>query len=347
MNEYLPSRLSHWHPADAAGDGYPPLPGNAFRVVAIGNFDGAHRGHAAVAAEARALAATAGEGRPAEILALTFDPHPRAFFQPDRPHFRLLDPATRLAALGRIGFDGVVVLPFTAAFAALSPAAFIENILVGKLGVDGVVVGQDFHFGKARAGTPAFLIAEGARLGFAVRLVAPFRDADGAVISSSAIRAALAAGDITRANAMLGHAYAIRGTVIHGEKRGRDLGFPTANIRLDPASGLAHGIYAVRARVEDGWHDGVASFGRRPHFDNGAPLLETHLFDFTGDLYGREIEVAFVAYLRGEAKFESLDALVTQMNADCVTARRILAQPSSCFPTRDSPDIAAGCRIGS
>lgn len=328
MNEHDPSKFSLWRPADALGDGYPPTLENGFRVVAIGNFDGAHRGHAAVAAEARALAAAAGSGRRAEILALTFDPHPRAFFQPGQPHFRLLDPALRREALARIGFDGAVILPFTAAFAALSPADFIEKILVARLGADGVVVGEDFHFGRARAGTPALLVEAGARLGFAVRLVTPFRDAGGAVVSSSAIRAALASGGITRANAMLGYPYSVRGEVIHGEKRGRDLGYPTANIRLDPASGLAHGIYAVRAKIDGRWHEAVASFGRRPHFDNGAPLLETHLFDFKGDLYGKEIEVAFVAYLRGEAKFDSLEALVAQMDADCRDARRLLAPAS-------------------
>lgn len=328
MNEHDPSKFSLWRPADALGDGYPPLPANGFRVVAIGNFDGAHRGHAAVAAEARALAAAEGAGRSAEILALTFDPHPRAFFQPGKPHFRLLDPATRMEALARIGFDGAVILPFTTAFAALTPAEFIEKILIARLGADGVVVGEDFHFGKARAGTPAFLVEQGARLGFAVRLVKPFRDADGTVISSSAIRAALASGEIAHANAMLGYFYTVRGEVIHGEKRGRDLGYPTANIRLDPASGLAHGIYAVRAKIDGRWHEAVASFGRRPHFDNGAPLLETFVFDFKGDLYGKDIEIAFVAYLRGEAKFDSLEALITQMDADCREARRLLARPS-------------------
>lgn len=328
MNEDDLPKFSLWRPADALGDGYPPLPESGFRVVAIGNFDGAHRGHAAVAAEARALAAAEGGGRPSEILALTFDPHPRAFFQPDKPHFRLLDPAMRMKALARIGFDGVVVLPFTAEFAALSPGDFIGKILVARLGAKGVVVGQDFHFGKARAGTPAFLLEQGARSGFAVRLVKPFRDADGVVVSSSAIRAALASGEITRANAMLGYSYSVRGPVIHGEKRGRDLGFPTANVRLDPASGLAHGIYAVRAKIDGRWCDAVASFGRRPHFDNGAPLLETYLLDFKGDLYGKEIEIAFVAYLRSEAKFDSLEALIAQMNADCAEARRVLAATS-------------------
>lgn len=338
MNEFMSGDLGLWRPEYALGGGYPPRSPSALRVVAIGNFDGAHLGHAAVGAQARALANSLGEeaslgkgvqsGIRAEILALTFDPHPRTFFQPDKPHFRLLDPTMRAAALRRIGFDGVVVLPFTAAFAALSPVDFIEKILVDRLGVRGVVVGQDFHFGKARAGTPEMLVAEGARRGFAVRLVAPFRGHDGVIISSSAIRAALVAGDIARANRMLGYSFAVVGTVIHGEKRGRDLGYPTANMKLEPACGLAHGIYAVRVKIDGTSHNGVASFGRRPHFDNGAPLLETHVFDFSGDLYGKEIEVSFEMYLRGEAKFESLDALILQMNADSAEARRILARPS-------------------
>ena len=329
MSEDVPEQFSQWRPEAALGAGYPLPAAGSFRVVAIGNFDGAHRGHQAVATEARALAGTDGAGRQPEILALSFDPHPRAFFQRDRQHFRLLDPAMRAAALHRIGFDGVVILPFTAEFAAMEPGEFIEKILLERLGVKGVVVGEDFHFGRARAGTPAFLAEEGRRLGFAVRLVPPFRDAAGqpggeTVISSSAIRAALASGDIPRANAMLGYAYAVEGAVIHGEKRGRDLGYPTANMALDPANGLAHGIYAVRVKMDGHWHQGVASFGRRPHFDNGAPLLETHVFDFKGDLYGKTITVAFEAYLRGEAKFESLDALILQMNADSAEARRLL-----------------------
>lgn len=304
---------------------HPPSAGTgSFRVVAIGNFDGAHLGHASVVAAARALAQEKGAGQKAEILALTFDPHPRAFFQPDKPHFRLLAPDMRAEALRRIGFDDVVILPFTAEFAALSPEAFIEEVLVQRLQVQGVVVGADFHFGRARAGTPVFLVAEGARRGFAVRLVPPFRAEDGSVVSSSAIRTALAAGGVARANAMLGYSYAVRGPVIHGEKRGRDLGYATANMRLDAANGLAHGIYAVWVTIDGQRHPGVASFGRRPHFDNGAPLLETHVFDFTGDLYGKEIEVSFEAYLRGEAKFESLDALVAQMDADSAKARALL-----------------------
>lgn len=308
-----------FYPEDALGAGYPPRPAGRARIVAIGNFDGAHLGHAAVARAARALG---GEG--AEIVALTFEPHPRAFFQPERPFFRLGQPEHRAALLGRIGFDAAVVLPFTAAFAALSPEAFVNEVLIKRLGATGVVVGEDFHFGKGRAGTPEFLRQSGARHGFAVRFVTPFRDAKGEVIGSSAIRAALAAGEIARANAMLGYPFAITGEVIHGEKRGRDLGYPTANIRPEPGFGLAHGIYAVEAIVGGHIHPGVASYGRRPQFDNGAPLLETHLFDFKGDLYGQTMTVRFIGYIRPEAKFDSLDALIARMDIDSREAREIL-----------------------
>lgn len=327
MNERTPSNFSEWRLSAALSDGYPPpSPGKA-RVVAIGNFDGAHLGHRAVAETARALAhELAGAARGTEILALTFEPHPRQFFQPDRPHFRLVPEAQRGAALARIGFDGAVILPFDGVLASLAPETFVEEILVRRLHVDGVVVGADFHFGKGRAGTPALLRAEGERHGFVVRFVPPFRDADGAVVASSLIRAALGGGRIEDANRMLGYAYSVSGPVLHGEKRGRDLGYRTANMKLDPANGLAHGIYAVKVRLDDDrLVPGVASFGRRPHFDNGAPLLETHLFDFDRDLYGREIEVIFFSYLRGEAKFDSLDALIAQMDADSREAKRRLA----------------------
>ncbi|MCA0400151.1 MAG: bifunctional riboflavin kinase/FAD synthetase [Proteobacteria bacterium] len=297
---------------------------DVFRVVAIGNFDGAHRGHAAIAARARALGQAAARGD-VEVVALTFEPHPRVFFRPDIPHFRLTPGERRLARLREIGFDAVAVAAFTAPFAALSPEAFITDVLIGHLGAQGVVVGEDFHFGRARAGTPSFLVAEGKRLGFAVALVPAIRDETGVVISSTAIRTALAAGEVTRANAMLGRSYSVVGPVLHGRKLGRELGYPTANMRLEAGNGLKHGVYAARARVDGVLHDGVASFGTRPHFDDGAPLLETHLFDFTGDLYGQEMEVFFHAYLRGEAKFETLDALIRQMDADSAEARRLLA----------------------
>lgn len=303
-------------------EGYPPQRKGVARAVAIGNFDGAHRGHASVAAAARAANGTPG----LEVVALTFEPHPRRFFQPEKPFFRLTQPELRAEALGRIGFDGVVVLPFDAVLAGLSHEDFVREILLERLGAEVVAVGADFHFGKGRGGTPDYLAAAGARLGFRVALVPPLTLADGTVISSSEIRLALGAGDLARANAMLGYPYAIAGEVIHGAKRGRELNYPTANIALDAANGLAHGIYAVRAHVGGQAHAGVASFGRRPQFDNGAPLLEVHLFDFAGDLYGQVMRVDFHAYLRGEAKFESLAALIAQMDRDSAEARAILAK---------------------
>lgn len=326
MNKQMPAIFSEWRAPDALSGDYPPVAEGKIRIVAIGNFDGAHLGHRAVATSARALGQDlAGKERGTEVLALTFDPHPRQFFQPDRPHFRLVPENRRGEALRRIGFDGVVILPFGAALAGLAPETFIEEVLVKRLHAAGVVVGEDFHFGKGRAGTPALLKAEGERRGVAVRFVSPFRDADDTVVASSAIRKALAEGRVEDANRMLGYPYSVSGPVLHGEKRGRELGYRTANMRLDPATGLAHGIYAVRVRLDDGrLVPGVASFGRRPHFDNGAPLLETHLFDFEGDLYGREIEVIFASYLRGEAKFDSLDALIAQMDADSAEARKRL-----------------------
>ena len=295
-----------------------------YRVVAIGNFDGVHRGHAALVAVGRALALAHADGRSAEVLAMTFDPHPREFFQPGQPLFRLTPPEDRPAALARIGFDAAVIVAFDQAFASLTAEAFIEDILLGRIQADAVVVGEDFHFGQGRKGTPDLLVREGQRRGFAVQLVGPVRHDDGSIISSTAIREALAAGDIPRANAMIGTPYALSGEVIHGAKRGRELGYRTANLVLEPGNRLAHGIYAVAAELEGEALQGVASFGRRPQFDNGPPLLEVHLFDFSREIYGQTLRVAFHARLRGEAKFDSLEALLAQMARDCAEARAIL-----------------------
>ncbi|MCZ8375398.1 MAG: bifunctional riboflavin kinase/FAD synthetase [Beijerinckiaceae bacterium] len=311
-----------------------PAPDGRFRIVAIGNFDGAHLGHAALVQAGRALAGEKAPARPVECVALTFDPHPRAFFQPDQPLFRLTAPEDRVAALAGIGFDAAAIIAFDRAFSSLSAEAFITDILLGALGAEAVIVGEDFHFGQGRKGTPSLLVAEGARLGFAVRLVGPVRHADGTIISSTAIREALAAGDIPRANAMLGRPYALAGEVIHGAKRGREIGYRTANIALDPGNALAHGIYAVTAELEGEALRGVASFGRRPHFDNGPPLLEVHLFDFSHDIYGSRLAVAFHARLRGEAKFDSLEALLVQMARDCEEARGILDASTGVLPQR-------------
>jgi riboflavin kinase / FMN adenylyltransferase len=305
----------------------------AGHILAIGNFDGVHRGHRAIAQEAQRMRETTSGKQQAtgqanlsrsRIMILTFQPHPRAFFQPEGELFHLLDRDGQKDRLAAAGFEGRITLPFHAEMAKMQAKAFVEQVLLARYAVQGVVVGADFHFGHKRAGTPDFLVLEGQRLGFAVSLVPPVEMADGTIISSSAIRAALAAGDVPRANAMLGYEYNITGTVIHGEKRGRTLGYPTANIRLPAGNGLRHGIYAVFAEVDGTRHHAVASFGRRPTFDNGAPLLEVHLFDVAGDLYGKTLEITFIAYLRGEERFESLDALIRQMDADSANARAVL-----------------------
>jgi riboflavin kinase/FMN adenylyltransferase len=297
-----------------------PLPaGMAHGVVAIGNFDGVHRGHQHVIATAQAEAAQTGS----PTLALTFEPHPRAFFQADRPMFRLTDPATKFRLLAGLGVDCVACAPFDRTFAALSAEAFVAEVLVGWLNARAVVVGGDFHYGAGRSGTPESLVAAGARAGFDVIQVQPF-SIDGTLASSTAIREALKAGQIDIATTLLGHAWSVSGEVLHGAKLGRTLGFPTANLKLEPATELAHGIYAVKIAIGGTWHDGVASFGRRPTVDNGAPLLEVHVFDFAGDLYGQCVDVAFVGYIREEKKFDNLDALVVQMHNDSTRARLIL-----------------------
>ncbi|MBB3770694.1 riboflavin kinase/FMN adenylyltransferase [Angulomicrobium tetraedrale] len=288
-------------------------------VVAIGNFDGVHRGHRAVIGTAIDQARSF--GRPA--LALTFEPHPRAFFRPDEPMFRLTPPPLKLKRLAQTGLDGAVVLTFDAALAGLDAETFVSEILLGRLGVSMVVAGYDFHFGKGRGGSPSFLREAGHRHGFPVEIVAPLLD-EGAQISSSAIRAALAQGRVEQAADMLGSPWEVEAEVIHGDKRGRELGYPTANMRLDPAIRLAHGIYAVTVEIDGVRHKGVASFGRRPTFDDGAPRLETFIFDYSGNLYGRVLPIAFHAYLRPELKFDSIDALIAQMDIDSARAKAAL-----------------------
>jgi riboflavin kinase/FMN adenylyltransferase len=209
---------------------------------------------------------------------------------------------------------------------------FINHDLIDRLGVSGISVGFDFHFGKGRSGSPALLASEGPRLGIEIH-VQPHIDVEGRAVSSTAIRNALGQGQIEEATALLGYPWFISGEVIHGEKRGRDLGYPTANIRLDPACGLKHGIYAVRIGRGAERFDGVASFGRRPTFDNGAPLLEVFLFDFKGDLYGSRLDVAFIAFLRDEVRFEGIDALIRQMDDDSAKARAALAATPGAFPS--------------
>ncbi|WP_425352994.1 bifunctional riboflavin kinase/FAD synthetase [Alsobacter soli] len=292
-------------------------------VAAIGNFDGVHRGHKAVIARARSMAGRL--GRPACVL--TFDPHPRAFFGPGESVFSLTPEPVKLALFAREGLQGAIVLPFDGRLAAMSAHEFLAELLVNRLGLAGVVAGYDFHFGHARQGTPTFLQEEGGRLGLAVEIVDPMT-LDGGAVSSTAIRAALVQGDVEAAARMLGYRWLARGVVQHGDKRGRTLGFPTANIRLPAGCALRHGIYAVRIAVDGVVRDGVASYGRRPTFDDGAPLLEVFVFDFKGDLYGKTVDVEFVAWIRGELKFDSAEALVARMDQDSAEARTALARPA-------------------
>jgi riboflavin kinase/FMN adenylyltransferase len=291
-------------------------------VVAIGNFDGLHGGHRALLEIARLEAAR----RSVPALALTFEPHPRTVFRPQPPVFRLTPLAAKARLLAALGLDGLVVADFTPALAAMLADAFIEEILVRRLKISGAVVGFNFRFGNMRRGDAALLEAAGPRHGFSVTVVDQVCEVSGDPVSSSSIRSHLAQGDIAQANAHLGYRWFVVGEVIHGQHRGRDLGFPTANLRLGVDCSLRHGIYAVRMRRADGTIlDGVASYGRRPTFDNGAPLLEVYLFDFKGDLYGEEVAVSFINWIRPELKFDSVEALVATIRRDCEIARALLA----------------------
>jgi riboflavin kinase/FMN adenylyltransferase len=313
-------------------DSSPPASIPKGMVVAMGNFDGVHLGHRAVIDAALRMGLA--HGKPA--FAVTFEPHPRSYFSPNSPQFRLTGEAGKLRLLAATGLAGAVVMTFDKRRAETTAQDFIHHDLIERLGISGIAVGYDFHFGKGRVGSPSLLVAEAPRLGIEVDVQAHVDIAERPV-SSSAIRMALAEGQIDEATAMLGGPWFINGEVIHGEKRGRDLGFPTANIRLDKNCSLKHGIYAVRVGLGDERIDGVASFGRRPTFDNGAPLLEVFLFGFKGDLYGRHLDVAFIAFLRDELKFDNIDALVRQMNEDSRLAREKLAASPDAFPRLGSP----------
>src|SRR5580698_8478703 len=308
-------------------DSSPPAAIPKGMVVAMGNFDGVHLGHRAVIDAARRMGLA--HGRPA--FAVTFEPHPRSYFSPNTPQFRLTDEAAKLRLLAATGLAGAVVMAFDRSRAETTAHDFIYHDLIERLGISGIAVGYDFHFGKGRVGSPGLLVNEAPRLGIEVDVQAHVDIAERPV-SSSAIRMALAEGQIDEATAMLGGPWFITGEVVHGEKRGRDLGYPTANIRLDKNCGLKHGIYAVRVGRDGQRFDGVASFGRRPTFDNGAPLLEVFLFDFKGDLYGQALDVAFIAFIREELKFDSVEALVRRMDEDSAEARAALAASPDAFP---------------
>jgi len=299
----------HWQGVDPAARG---------ASVAMGNFDGVHLGHRSVIEEARPHG---------PLGVVTFEPHPRQHFAPEAPPFRLMNAEARANRLAKLGVERLYELPFDADLAGLSPQAFVQGVLHEGLGVRHVVVGSDFAFGKGRDGTARDLHALAAGHGIGVT-VAPLLSPDGHAISSTAIRERLSAGDPRGAAAMLGHWHRIEGEVIHGEKRGRDLGFPTANMSVAGLHLPRLGVYAVWVDVltgpQRGTFKGAASLGVRPMFGVNTPNLETFLLDFRGDLYGHHLSVALVEFLRPEATFDGLPALIAQMDADCARAREVL-----------------------
>ena len=291
-------------------------------TAAIGNFDGVHLGHRAVIDLARNALPSAPLG------VLTFEPHPRQVSAPDAPPFRLMSAGARASRLAKLGVERLYELSFDTTLSALSPEDFARDVIAQGLGLRHIVVGADFCFGKKRAGTAADLKAFGAEMGFGVSIAELIQDA-GSEVSSTRIRQALTDGNPRAAATMLGHWHRIEGPVTHGEKRGRELGYPTANMSIDGLHPPRHGVYAVLVDVQDGPHQGTyqgaASLGVRPMFGVNQANLETFLFDFKGDLYGATLSVALVDFLRPELTFDSLDALITQMDADCAQARDILA----------------------
>lgn len=290
-------------------------------IIALGNFDGFHLGHQAVAGEAIAWAKA--EGRPAIVA--TFDPHPVRFFKPDAAPFRLTTLDQRQELFAAAGADAMLVFAFDAELASTTAEDFMAKLLVERLGAAGVVTGEDFTFGKGRGGSIELLKTRGAELGLSSRAVGPVLEG-GEVVSSSRIREALKTGDCETAARLLTRPFAIRGIVQHGDKVGRTIGFPTANLPLGNYLRPHYGIYAVSSQLADGTRlHGAANLGIRPSFDPPKELLEPHFFDWSGDLYGQEIEVAFHHFLRPEAKFDSLDALTQQMLVDCDQARKLLA----------------------
>lgn len=306
---------------------YNDLPADArATVAAIGNFDGVHLGHRAVIETARRRASAL--GRPLSVL--TFEPHPRAYFQPDLAPFRLTPLSAKARQLEALGVDHLFTLPFDASLAALSAEEFVTRVLVDGLGIRHAVVGYNFAFGHRRRGNVEMLRALADAHGFGVDRVGPVESVSGHVYSSSLIRDLLARGEPRQAAALLGREWEIEGPVQGGRRLGNTIGFPTANLALGDYLRPALGVYAVRCGVEDGsatrWFGGAANLGKRPTVDGQGELLEAHLFDFSGDLYGRTLRVAFVERLRPEKKFDGLDALKAQIAEDCRAARSILAE---------------------
>ncbi|MEZ5816374.1 MAG: bifunctional riboflavin kinase/FAD synthetase [Hyphomicrobiaceae bacterium] len=294
-------------------------------ALAIGNFDGVHRGHQALIARARERAEGSTRAGVSHLAgAMVFEPHPREYFHPERLHFRLTTLERKLELFERYGLDLAVVVPFGEVVANLAPEAFVEQVLVAGLGVRHVVVGYDFFFGKGRGGSASDMQRLGERLGFGVSVVPPVAEG-GEVFSSSAIRAEIAQGDVAGAAAMMGHWWSVAGEVVGGAKRGTGMGFPTANILLPRTTPLAYGIYAVFVDTPEGRFKGAAYLGTRPTFDNGPPVLEVFLFDFDDNLYGQRIEVSFVEFIRPDRRFDGMEALMVQMAEDCEKAQQILS----------------------
>ncbi|MEP7211105.1 MAG: bifunctional riboflavin kinase/FAD synthetase [Alphaproteobacteria bacterium] len=291
-------------------------------AIALGNFDGLHAGHRAVIDNAREAARKLG----APLGVATFEPAPRRLFQPSAPPFRLMTPRRRELELAALGVDTCFLLHFDRAMADLTDREFAGRVLRDQLGVKAVSVGFDFHFGHDRVGDAPGLVRLGEALGFEGRIVAEVAH-DGEKASSSAIRKLIESGDMAAARAALGAYWITDAIVEHGDKRGRTLGFPTANLQLGEIVHPAHGVYAVWARdeTETTWRPGVASFGRTPTTGLRDPLLEVVVFDWSGDLYGRRLHVAFAGLLRPEVKFDGLDPLVAQMKLDAAQARALLA----------------------
>ena len=288
-------------------------------MVAIGSFDGVHRGHQSVLARLKEQA----KARGVPALMLTFEPHPRDVFAPAPFMFRLTPPDIKARLVAAFGLDGIVLMPFSRDLSMVEAEDFVSRFLVKALRVSGVAVGGDFHFGHNRRGTPDFLRAAGKIHGFEVDILDLLPEGDEPV-SSSRIRASLGTGDVGAANGMLGYHWFFGGEVVKGDQRGRELGFPTANIATATTFALAQGVYAVRARLGEKLLDGVAAYGK-PMFNNELPPFETYLFDFDADIYGRHLEVALIGHIRGQEKFGSLDELIAAMNRDSGRAREALA----------------------
>jgi len=303
--------FDHWEETPAAAKG---------GAMALGNFDGVHKGHQALLAETAGYAKALG----APLVALTFEPHPRRFFVPDTGPFRLTLPPAKRRLLAEYGVEAVLEQRFDAAFAALTADAFVDDVLLKGLGARHVVCGYDFTFGARRSGNVEMLRAEGAKKGFGVTVLDPVMR-EGEIYSSTRIREALRAGWASEAAELLGHAWEIEGVVEQGDKRGRTIGFPTANVGLGEHLRPRFGVYAVRALIDDTWRDAVANLGKRPTVGKLQENFEVHLFDFGGDLYGKTLRVALVDFIRPEMKFAGLDQLKAQIAADGEAARKILA----------------------